>query len=45
MDAETEMGPLSNFKQLPDSIQKLIAKYEDPASMSSNRGVKVSGGA
>src|SRR5210317_980585 len=36
---------LSNFKQLPDSIQKLIAKYEDPASMSSNRGVKVSGGA
>ncbi len=36
---------LSNFKQLPDSIQKLIAKYEDPASMSTNRGVKVSGGA
>ena len=36
---------LSNFKQLPDSIQKLIAKYEDPAAMSTNRGVKVSGGA
>ena len=36
---------LSNFKQLPDSIQRLIAKYEDPANKSSNRGVKVSGGA
>jgi len=36
---------LSNFKQLPDQIQRLIAKYEDPAAMSTNRGVKASGGA
>lgn len=36
---------LSNYKQLPDAIQKLIAKYRDPSGVASNRGVKVSGGA
>jgi hypothetical protein len=36
---------LANFKELPDQIQKLIVKYKDQSGISTNRGVKVSGGA
>ena len=36
---------LANFKELPDQIQKLIVKYKDQNGVSTNRGVKVSGGA
>jgi len=35
---------ISNFKELPDQIQRLIAKYENQNSIV-NRGVNVSGGA
>lgn len=36
---------ISNFNELPDHIQNIIVKFDNPASSATNRGVKVSGGA
>jgi hypothetical protein len=36
---------ISNFNELPDHIQNIIVKFDNPDSSATNRGVKVSGGA
>lgn len=36
---------ITNFKELPDSIIKIVSKYYDEVSTTENRGVRVSGGA
>ena len=36
---------ISNFNELPDHVQNIIVKFDNPASSATNRGVKVSGGA
>tara|TARA_R110000787_G_scaffold124732_2_gene235785 strand:+ start:3958 stop:4500 length:543 start_codon:yes stop_codon:yes gene_type:complete len=36
---------ITNFKELPDSIIKIVSKYYNEVSTTENRGVRVSGGA